>query len=135
MAPRKKTTKAKGNGTTAAAIPSEGAPFEISMTDDEVNAYLASVARNEVKLAGMEADVAKKFRATSHQSQQVGQAVQEMAQRLEQGRTQQQQLAGELKGYATLLISAEDSRRKAATPKKRASAEEPKQPEAGAEAG
>lgn len=87
-------------------------PSPIGMTDEEVNAYLASVAKGETALNGMEADISEKFREVTHQSQQNAQAIQQMAMQLEQARAQQQQFAGELKGYATLLISAEDSRRK-----------------------
>jgi hypothetical protein len=106
---KKKTVKAASKADGMAPPPNEATP--ISMSDEDVNEYLASVAKGDVTLDGMEADVAEKFRATSHGAQQVQQAVQEMAQRLEQGKAQSQQLAGELKGYATLLISAEDARR------------------------
>lgn len=143
MATKKTTKKTKANGkangkaadNAACAAPTNGSsPF--SMTDEDVNDYLASVAKGEVELDGMEADVAEKFRAVTHQSQQTAQAVQQLAAQLEQARAQQQQLAGELKGYATLLVSSEDSRRKkparGARPKtrKQASGEEASDEEA-----
>lgn len=133
MAPRKKkaTAETKAAPKTNGAAPPKTNGEKINMTDEAVNEYLASIAKGEVQLRGMESDVAEKFRATTHQSQQLAQAVQQLASQLEQGRAQQQQLAGELRGYATLLVSAEDARRKKPEPKGGAN-EETKQPDAGA---
>lgn len=97
-----------------------------TMTMDDINAYLARLAKDEVTLTGLEATVAKKLRAKSGQVQRLAAEHKNCREQIAKLQERAQHLEmellganGETEGYVGLLTSAEDERRTQAarTPK------------------
>lgn len=85
-----------------------------TMNQADVEAYVATLAKDDSSLTGMEAQMAKKLREASVKQRQIQQRIDQIRNEEGQLGNELQMLAGESRGLMELLVAAEDSRRTAA---------------------
>jgi len=113
---RKEKKKAKGSPK----IPEVKTEGLLVMKAHEVDAYLESLDKDEVKLMGAEAKIYEKAKEATNAYNQIAQNIGLLSSQLSEMKAQQLKLQGRQAGYLNVLIEIEDERR-AANAKSRSS--------------